>query len=73
MGLLSDPTINDWSSLQRNFDSIARRIIVGNGSPEGNLKAPRGALYMREDGGTGTSLYRKESATSDPTGWVAVT
>lgn len=72
MGLLSDPTVKDWPSLQRNFDSIAKYFIVGNGSPEGNLRAPRGAYYARQDGGSGTSAYVKNSPASDNTGWVAI-
>jgi hypothetical protein len=41
-----------------------------NGSPEGVVTAPVGALYTRTDGGAGTTLYVKESGTGD-TGWVA--
>jgi hypothetical protein len=73
MGLLSDPTVRDFACIQRNFDSIARYVIVGNGTPENNLRAPRGAIFMRGDGGVGTSLYMKQSPASDPTGWKALT
>lgn len=43
--------------------------ILGTGSPEGAVAAPVGATYRRQDGGTGTSLYVKESGTGN-TGWV---
>lgn len=43
----------------------------GNGSPEGVVTALRGAVFQRDDGGVGTSLYVKESDTTN-TGWVAV-
>lgn len=46
------------------------QIHTGSGSPETNISAPVGSLYMRTDGGTGTSLYVKESGTGN-TGWVA--
>ena len=42
----------------------------GSGSPEGAITANIGAMYTRTDGGTGTTLYVKESGTGN-TGWVA--
>lgn len=47
-----------------------RRIIGGNGSPESAIVAEPGAMYLREDGGAGTTLYIKESGTGNA-GWVA--
>lgn len=44
-------------------------LTQGTGSPEGVVTAVRGSLYMRTDGGAGTSLYVKESGVSN-TGWV---
>lgn len=44
-------------------------IFTGTGSPEGVVTASVGALYTRTDGGAGTTLYIKESGTSN-TGWV---
>jgi hypothetical protein len=45
--------------------------LFGTGTPEGAVAAPIGALYTRQDGGTGTTLYVKESGTGN-TGWRAV-
>ncbi len=45
---------------------------AGEGSPEGVVPADVGAIYLRLDGGPGTTLYLKESGESW-TGWVAVT
>lgn len=42
----------------------------GTGSPEGVVTAPVGSLYTDDAGGAGTTLYVKESGTSN-TGWVA--
>ena len=42
----------------------------GTGTPEGNVTAPVGSLYTRTNGGTGTTLYVKETGTGN-TGWVA--
>ena len=45
-------------------------IVSAAGSPEGVITSPVGSLYMRTDGGAGTTLYVKESGTGN-TGWVA--
>lgn len=44
--------------------------ISGRGTPEGSVSAPVGSLFTRADGGTGTTLYVKESGSGN-TGWVA--
>lgn len=46
-------------------------IRSGSGSPEGAVTAVIGALYLRTNGSTGTTLYIKESGTGN-TGWIAV-
>jgi hypothetical protein len=45
-------------------------IRSGVGSPEGVIQANPGSLYLRTDGGAGTSFYVKESGT-EKTGWIA--
>jgi hypothetical protein len=45
-------------------------IYYGSGSPEGNVTATIGSLYLNGTGGAGTSLYVKQSGTGN-TGWVA--
>ena len=45
-------------------------ITSGTGSPEGAQAAPVGSVWLRTDGGAGTTLYVKESGSSN-TGWVA--
>lgn len=45
-------------------------INSGLGDPNTQVAANPGSLFMRLDGGTGTTLYVKESGT-DETGWVA--
>jgi hypothetical protein len=44
-------------------------ITAGNGSPEGVVTAKVGSLYLRLNGGAGTTLYVKQSGTGN-TGWV---
>lgn len=43
-------------------------INAGAGTPEGVVSARIGSIYFRSDGGSGTSLYVKESGTGN-TGW----
>jgi hypothetical protein len=45
-------------------------ILTGIGSPQANIAARVGALYLRIDGGPSSTLYVKESGTGT-TGWVA--
>jgi hypothetical protein len=46
------------------------QIISGSGTPEGTISAPVGSMYLRTDGGAGTTLYIKETGTG-ATGWTA--
>ena len=45
------------------------QVRAGTGTPEGAVTAPVGSIYMRADGGAGTSFYVKQSGTGN-TGWV---
>lgn len=47
------------------------KILIGAGAPENNVGAPLGSLYLNTSGGTGTSLYVKETGSDGNTGWVA--
>ena len=60
-------------SLQQNFDVIGQvtdRVRIGSGEPNGHVSAPVGTLYLRSDGGAGSTFYVKESGSGN-TGWVA--
>ena len=45
-------------------------IKAGANTPEGAFTAPVGSLYLRTNGGAGTTLYVKETGAGN-TGWVA--
>ena len=47
------------------------RIITGTGSPVGVINTNPGAIYINLSGGTGTTLYVKETGVGTPAGWVA--
>lgn len=70
---LPDPWIKD-PSIRRNFEALDTAIgplgsiFRGTGDPENVVTAPIGSLYLRADGGAGSTLYVKESGTDD-TGW----
>ena len=51
--------------------SVSFPVLTGSGTPEGSVTARVGRLYARTDGGSGTTLYVKESGTGN-TGWSAV-
>ena len=48
-----------------------QRVAVGDGAPEGAVAAAVGSLWLRKDGGAGTTLYIKETGAATNTGWVA--
>jgi len=47
-----------------------RYIKWGYGSPEGKVVANVGSVYLRFDGGAGTTFYVKQSGNGLATGWV---
>lgn len=62
--------------LQQKLDALVQSIgianqmvFAGTGSPETVVTAPVGCVFLRRDGGAGTSLYVKESGTGN-VGWV---
>jgi hypothetical protein len=68
-------TTNLYAATAR-FDTIVINasgpiIKAGTGSPESVVTAAIGSLYLRSDGGAGTTLYVKESGAGTSTGWIA--
>lgn len=59
----------DWQRWLR--ESYDLRLKFGTGSPLNVVVADIGTLYMRTDGGAGTTLYVKEAGNGLSTGWVA--
>jgi hypothetical protein len=57
--------------LFRLGSSTGPLITSGTGNPEGVVAAPIGSIYLRDDGGTDSAVYRKESGVAE-LGWVAV-
>ena len=68
--------INELNRMLKNLheivagDGVKQKVYNGVGSPEGVVSADIGSLYLRLDGGAGSSFYVKESGTG-ATGWTA--
>ncbi len=62
-----DPEISD---MQNAMLALLGLIFSGTGSPEGAVIAGVGSIFLRTDGGAGTTLYVKESGVNTNTGWV---
>lgn len=52
------------------FDGVIK-FLSGAGSPEGSKIAPVGSVYLRTDGGGGSTLYVKQTGTGN-TGWDSI-
>jgi|SRR6185312_4559751 len=53
-----------------NNRTIMTIVARGTGSPNGSVVGSPGDLYVNTSGGSGTTLYVKESGVSTNTGWV---
>ena len=64
--------LNAWLTQRFNEiqDQFFSRIMFGAGSPQGVVKARQGTLFLRTDGGPGSTFYVKEVG-SDKNGWTA--
>jgi hypothetical protein len=64
--------MEDLRKLAMALQIMGNGVIIraGSGTPQGTTTANRGSLYLRTDGGAGTTLYVKESGLNTNTGWV---
>jgi hypothetical protein len=73
-GRLPDESVDLQEVLREMATAInvlAGRVFVGQGSPENVISADKGAVYLRTDGGTSTTLYVKTADAGLATGWTA--
>lgn len=63
-------TVQQLAYSIEEFEKVLQFIFHGKGTPEGVITAPVGCLYLRSDGGAGTTLYIKESGIGNA-GWIA--
>jgi len=71
-----DQDIKDPKTLKTNLEDLKSRlnmliefIHIGSGTPEGAETGSVGHIFLRTDGGAGTTLYVKQSGSGN-TGWV---
>lgn len=50
---------------------VPATIIMGTGAPNGVVTGSRGNIYLRTDGGAGSTFYVKETGDNTNTGWSA--
>lgn len=66
---LDDEVRRAFDQLFQYLGPLRELVFAGLGSPENVVTATR-AIYIRLDGGAGTTLYVKESGAATNTGWV---
>lgn len=66
----SGTTLANLRAQSMLFGTASTKIISGIGDPNGAYTADVGSLFLRTNGGAGSTLYVKESGTGN-TGWVA--
>lgn len=67
---INNGDVQGINAMTRTYITSTVWIGGGTGTPEGAQAAGIGSIWMRTDGGAGTSHYVKESGTGN-TGWVA--
>jgi len=67
LGYFGDGIVFGYGVRARNNISS---LTWGLGTPEGKITANVGSMYLRQDGGAGTTLYVKQSGKNTNTGWV---
>jgi hypothetical protein len=70
-GVKDEQTRYALEQIALKLGELKQFIFWGTGSPNTVVTASVGAIFLRLDGGAGTSIYIKESGTSTNTGWIA--
>ncbi len=68
LGYFGDGLVFGYGTRARNNISS---LTFGEGTPEGKITANVGSIYLRQDGGAGTTFYVKETGKNTNSGWVA--
>ena len=65
--------INSQTYIKGWLNVDGATIFSGLGTPEGVVTAYLGSIYLRRDGGAGTTLYVKQTGNGTNTGWTGMT
>lgn len=63
-----EENLSKWKEI---INQLVTFIHIGSGTPEGAEVGSVGHIFLRTDGGAGTTLYVKQSGASTNTGWSA--
>lgn len=69
-GWLAQPWFDWLNSMRDGLLGLLTGVLIGTGSPESVVTAETGTVFIRRDGGAGTSFYVHEGASGTNTGWV---
>jgi hypothetical protein len=69
--LVSPVWFNWLNTLRVLVLALSGAVRIGAGDPSGVVVGSVGNLWLRSDGGAGSTLYVKESGTDTTAGWVA--
>ena len=62
----------DFAEYIENISEILSFFQVGDGDPTGSLVTERKMIFLRQDGGAGTTLYINEVGDGTFNGWRAI-
>ncbi len=62
----------DFAEYIENISEILSFFQVGDGDPIGSLVTERKMIFLRQDGGVGTTLYINELGDGTFNGWRAI-
>lgn len=62
----------DFAKYIENISDILSFFQVGDGDPTGTLETSRKMIFLRQDGGAGTTLYINELGDGTFNGWRAI-
>ncbi len=66
------PSVNvEGPRNELNWSYLGSYLIIGKGNPEGAVKGRIGAIYLREDGTPGKTIYVKGEGEGTEKGWEA--
>ncbi|MCK5616516.1 hypothetical protein KAR91_82400 [Candidatus Pacearchaeota archaeon] len=62
----------DFAQYIENISDVLSYFQIGDGDPTGSLVTNRKMIFLRQDGGAGTTLYINELGDGTFNGWRAI-
>lgn len=74
-----DPITKDGALMSKQFakflelaTDVLNHVQIGDGDPTGTLETKRKMIFIRQDGGVGSTLYVNEVGDGTSAGWRAL-